>query len=133
MNDFGEDSSRYICSGILSQKIKEYTQRAKKLIPFLMRANNTAEINTDQAFEKTMDDIYNQIEPTVIHIRPGANSNELRKQITEKLATKHGYINLDTNALIRDENERKTAIGEEIHKMVSGNRIIPAELIVRML
>jgi adenylate kinase family enzyme len=35
--------------------------------------------------------------------------------------------------LIRDENERRTDIGQEIHKMVSGNRIIPAEMIVRML
>lgn len=32
-----------------------------------------------------------------------------------------------------DENERKTAIGVEIHTMVSSNRIIPAEMIVRMI
>lgn len=35
--------------------------------------------------------------------------------------------------MIRDENERKTAIGTEIHQMVSGNKIIPAEMIVRMI
>jgi adenylate kinase family enzyme len=35
--------------------------------------------------------------------------------------------------LIRDENERKTSIGKEIHEMVSSNRIIPAEMIVRMI
>ena len=35
--------------------------------------------------------------------------------------------------MIRDENERKTAIGTEIHQMVSSNKIIPAEMIVRML
>ena len=72
-------------------------------------------------------------EPTVIHIRPGANSNELRKEITERLVESHGFMNLDINFLIRDENERKTAIGQEMHAMVQGNRIIPAEMIVRML
>jgi adenylate kinase family enzyme len=35
--------------------------------------------------------------------------------------------------LIREENERKTAIGQEIYALISGNRIIPAEMIVRML
>lgn len=69
----------------------------------------------------------------MIHIRPGANSNDLRKEITEKLSEEHGFINLDVNALIRDENERKTEIGQEMHSMVQSNRIIPAEMMVRML
>ena len=51
-----------------------------------------------------------KFEPTVIHIRPGASSDDLRKEITEKLSEEHGFINLDVNALIRDENERKTEI-----------------------
>lgn len=55
-----------------------------------------------------MQDVNDQIEPTVIHIRPGANSNNLRKEITEKLAAGHEWVDLDINALIRDENERKT-------------------------
>lgn len=42
-------------------------------------------------------------------------------------------MDLDINALIRDENERKTSIGIEMHQMVQSNRIIPAEMIVRML
>jgi adenylate kinase family enzyme len=80
-----------------------------------------------------MAEVNAQVEPTAIHIRPGANSNDLRKEITDKLATEHGFINLDINALIRDENERKTAIGVEMHSMVQSNQIIPAEMIVRML
>ena len=58
-----------------------------------------------------MDEVNKSFEPLCIHIRPGANSNNLRKEITEKLADKHGFINLDVNSLIRDENERKTTIG----------------------
>lgn len=80
-----------------------------------------------------MVEINAQVEPTAIHIRPGANSNDLRKEITDKLSTDHGFINLDINALIRDENERKTSIGVEMHSMVQSNQIIPAEMIVRML
>ena len=44
-----------------------------------------------------------------------------------------GFVNLDVNSLIREENERKTAIGLEFLSMVSSGKIIPAEMIVRML
>lgn len=133
MNEIGQNTKGYVPSAILSQKIKEYHKQAAALVPFLQANSNCVLVNTNQSFEKTMADINQHIEPTIIHIRPGANSNELRKEITEQLSRKHGYVNLDVNALIRDENERKTAIGTEIHQMVSGNRIIPAEMIVRMI
>lgn len=103
------------------------------MIPYLKKATNFAEISTEDSFDKTMEIVNSKFEPTVIHIRPGANSNDLRKEITEKLSEEHGFINLDVNALIRDENERKTEIGQEMHSMVQSNRIIPAEMVVRML
>ena len=37
------------------------------------------------------------------------------------------------NALIRDENERRTEIGQEFLQMVQSGKIIPADTIVRML
>lgn len=37
------------------------------------------------------------------------------------------------NALIRDENERRTEIGQEFLAMVQSGKIIPADTIVRML
>ena len=40
---------------------------------------------------------------------------------------------MEINNLIREENERKTIIGQEINSLISGNKIIPAEMIVRML
>jgi hypothetical protein len=40
---------------------------------------------------------------------------------------------LDINQLIREENERKTPIGQEINFLVAQNKLFPAELIVRML
>lgn len=42
-------------------------------------------------------------------------------------------MNLDVNSLIRDENERKTAIGQEFHSLVSAGKLISADMIVRML
>ena len=44
-----------------------------------------------------------------------------------------GFIVLDVNALIRDESERKTAIGLEFLSMASAGLTTPAEMIVRML
>ena len=41
-----------------------------------------------------MEHLNKVVEPICIHIRPGANSNNLRKEITEKLSDKQGFINL---------------------------------------
>jgi adenylate kinase family enzyme len=133
MEGQGEGSPGYVSSAILSQKIREYTVQSKNLIPYLNKSTNFTEVSTEGALDKTMDIVNAAFEPCVIHIRPGANSNDLRKEITEKLSEEHGFINLDVNALIRDENERKTEIGQEMHSMVQSNRIIPAEMMVRML
>ena len=65
-----------------------------------------------------MENINTVVEPCVIHIRPGANSNDLKKEITDQLSMNHGFINLDVNSLIRDETERKTSIGQEMLAMV---------------
>jgi hypothetical protein len=45
------------------------------------------------------------VEPTVIHIRPGPTNatNELRKEITERLSKDHGFMNLDVLGLEKDE------------------------------
>jgi adenylate kinase family enzyme len=118
MIEIGESSPKYVSSAILSQKIKAYYQTAKDLLPYVKANTPFVSINTDRSFDKVMDDINRHIEPCVIHIRPGANSNILRKEITEKLATLHSFVDLDINGLIRDENERKTAIGIEMHQMV---------------
>jgi hypothetical protein len=103
------------------------------LVPYLLKNSNCVKINAERTVDSILTDIYKHIEPTIVHIRPGASSNDLRKQITDDLSKNQGFCNLDINALIRDENERKTDIGKEINKMVAGNKIIPAEMIVRIL
>jgi adenylate kinase family enzyme len=127
------DSAEFVASGTLSQKIMQYNNSAAKLVPYLEKQPNFCKLNAERTVESILSDMYTALEPTVIHIRPGAASNELRKQITDELSKNHNFHNLDINALIRDENERKTEIGREINKMVAGNKIIPAEMIVRIL
>jgi len=97
MDESGESDKNYLCSGILAQRIKEYNNCAKDLVPFLKANCNTAVLNTNQPMQKTLDDVYKCIEPNVIHIRPGANSNDLRKEITEGLCKEHKFYNLDIN------------------------------------
>lgn len=80
-----------------------------------------------------MEDIYKVIEPTVIHIRPGANAGELSQEIISNLAKDHGFINLDIKKCIVGECERGTDIGKEMIQLVKNSKIISAELIVRML
>ena len=118
MSQLGENHPSYVSSAKLSKKIKEFNNCARDLVPCLQTESNYTEVDTNQSFDKTMDCVNKRVEPCVIHIRPGANSNDLRKEITDKLSKQHNYMNLDINALIRDENERKTSIGLEMNSMV---------------
>lgn len=106
------------------------------MISYLKQNTHFNEINAERPLATVLKDVFSVVEPTVIHIRTGGNapSNDLRKQIIEELTSeKWGYANLDVNALIRDENERRTQIGQEFLSMVQAGKIIPAETIVRML
>lgn len=68
-------------------------------------------VNSEGTIENTLAQLYRAVEPEVIHIRPGASSNDLKKMITDNLVDQHNFFNLDINNLIRDENERRTEIG----------------------
>ena len=88
----------------------------------MKEATNLIEINTDQAFDKSMEEVYRHIEPLVIHVRPGGSDIknadgsklDLRKQIIDNLAADHGFVNLDVDKIQRGENERGTSIGQEL-------------------
>jgi len=55
------------------------------------------------------------IDPTIINVRSSGSeySKSLRDEIVENLSKDHGYINLDVDALIKGENDRRTEIGKE--------------------
>jgi len=80
-----------------------------------------------------MEEVARYIEPTIINIRPGKNTDGLQEEITTKLAAEHGFVNLDVTELTNAEMERNTCIGQEFIKIVKADKNIPACMIVRML
>jgi adenylate kinase family enzyme len=132
MIELGQGHPNYVASSILSKKMKKYNDDCVELLPFLKSSSNLIEINTDQPLDKSMEEVYKNVEPLVIHIRPGS-STELRNEMVEKLSKEHGFVNLDIEKCIKGENERGTAIGMQLRKLVEQGKIIPGDLIVRML
>ena len=76
---------------------------SENLLPYLKDNTKFAEINTEGSFDSTLSQINSHFEPCVIHVRPGAKSDQLRKEITEKLCDEHGFMNLDVTELIKGE------------------------------
>lgn len=79
-----------------------------------------------------MQEVSRYIEPLVIHVRPGSTT-ELKDQIIQGLEADHGFVNLDVSECIKGENERGTMVGREFFKLVVQAKVIPAEMIVKML
>ena len=132
MIDLGQDHPNYVSSSILSKKIKKYHDDCAELLPFLKSSSNLIEIDTDQELDKSLEEVYKNVEPLVIHIRPGS-SIELRNEMVDKLSKEHGFVNLDVQKCMTGESDRGTNIGIQLRKLVEQAKIIPAELIVRML
>ena len=133
INSLDEKNADYVSSIQLSKDIKTFCDASKSLLPYLKQSTNFAEINTEGNFDKTMEQVNSRFEPCVIHIRPGAKSEALRKEITQKLCSDHDFMNLDVSELVKGEIMRQTSIGLEMHQMDVQGKPIPANMIVRML
>jgi adenylate kinase family enzyme len=118
--DIGADHPSYVPSAILAKQVKRFHDNSGSLLPYLSANTRFNEINGEKDLPHVLKDVYTVVEPTIIHVRTGGNTTtELRKQIIEELTSERwGYVNLDVNSLIRDENERKTPIGIEFLSMV---------------
>ena len=57
-----------------------------------------------------MKQIYDFVEPFVVHIRSG-NNNDMKTAMIKSLTTEHGYLHIDVEATVRGEAERGTVIG----------------------
>lgn len=102
----GEGHKDYVPSAILSRRIADYNEQLPSMLPYLESKVDLHEINCERSFNHVFKDICKLIEPVVVHIRAGPDSLELRDEIIKNLIEKEGYVNLDVNSLIRDENER---------------------------
>lgn len=132
MITLGKDHPNYVSSAILSKKIKQFHNQSPTLIPYLQENTQFNEINCDQELQFVHEQMNSIIEPTIIHIRSGSN-NDLKKEMISKLVNEHGFANLEVNSLIRLETERRTPVGQEFLQIVQHGKIIPANMIVRML
>lgn len=128
-----ESHPEYVSSINLCKQIKKFCDASKGLMPLLQSSTNFSEIDSEGSFEKTMEQVNSRFEPTVIHIRPGAKSEQLRKEITQKLCSEHDFMNLDVTELVKGEIMRQTAIGLEMHQMDLTGKPFTAKIIVRML
>lgn len=129
----GQSHHNYVASPLLTKKIYKYHQDMVELIPFFKETGTLVPISTDQSFDKSVQCVYDAIEPLVIHVRPGAGAAELRDEIVDKLACDHGFVPLDVNVCIKGETERGTNVGKEFVKLAHTSKVPPASLIVKML
>ena len=132
MITLGKDHPSYVSSVILSKRIKMFHEQTPTLIPFLQENTAFYEIDCEHDLISVNKQINDSIEPTIIHIRSGTNA-ELKNTMISHLVLEHGFINLEVNTLIRFETERRTEVGQEFFSIVSAGKIIPADMIVKML
>ena len=76
------------------------------------------EINGEKEQELIFREICRLVEPVVVHVRSGMESNELRDEIVSNLVAQEGYKKLEVGALIRDETNRSTSMGLEFQELI---------------
>jgi len=135
MISLGQDSPNYQPSTLLSQKIRVYNERSEKLIPFLKDNTNMRVVDTEQNFDIAFAQMCSHVQPTIIHIRGSGSdyAQDLLKKTSHELVNNHGFIDLNSNEIIRLENERKTEFGLEIQQIHNAGKLIDEKVIVKML
>lgn len=79
-----------------------------------------------------MKQIYKCVEPFVVHIRSGNNS-DMKNAMIKSLTTEHGYVHVDVEAAVRGEAERGTMVGQELTALIGNAQIPTNEIITSML
>ena len=113
------------------------------MIPFLRENTCLHEIDTERDIDTTFAEMSKIMNPHIIIIRNGPNSNELRNQIEEILpqpyrefadrgdltheekeaaSEKFRYHELQMQTLMFEENNRQTEIGKEYHETVTSTK-----------
>lgn len=110
--NLGEQDPGYIASAVLAQRIRKYNEESDALLPFFKNYTNLIEVSSDQPLEKTLEAIYAEMEPVVIHVRPQPKYAELRNEIINSLCAEHGFINLDIFKMQKGEENRGTNLGK---------------------
>ena len=78
--EIGSSHPSYIPSALLSKQVKRFYETSASLLAYLKKATAYHEINGEKILANVLKDVFQVVEPTVIHIRTGGNaSNDLRK------------------------------------------------------
>jgi adenylate kinase family enzyme len=129
----GENHPCYVPSPLLTKKIAKYHTDMKELGPFLAENCNYLKVSSDQSVEKTLDSVYKEIEPTVIHVRCGDNQRELQNTVVSELSTNHGFVALDVKKITSGESNRATMVGKRYWQTLASSKVAPSSLTVKML
>ena len=133
MLDLGRNHPQYLASALLSKKIAKYHANLPQLHAFLKSKTNLHEINSERHLANVFKDLSAIIEPVVVHVRCGGSSNELRKEIVEKLQTEEGFFNIEVTPILRLSSQRQTTLGNEFTNIIKSGKNLPADVIVRLL
>ncbi len=138
MIKLSQTDSSYQASAILSKRIRQYNENAKKLFPYLKQSTNLRIVNTEQKFDQAFQQLRAFVEPTVLLVRPGGGDGayDRRNQIISTLKSTKGFNELNVFQLIKEETERHTEIGREINQQISAGKDYQRDLdhlIVKML
>ena len=124
MISLAQSDSSYQASAILSKRIRQYNENAKKLMPYLKASTNLRCVNTEQNFAQAFQQLCSFVEPTVLLVRPGGNQDafDKRNQIIDELKKNKDFKELNVFALIKEETERHTEVGREINEQISAGK-----------
>ena len=138
MIKLAQTDSSYQASSILSKRVRQYNENARKLLPYLKQSTNLRNVNTEQKFDQAFQQLCAFVEPTVLLVRTGGGEEAhfRRIQIIASLKSTKGFNELNVFQLIKEETERHTEIGREINQQISAGKDYQRDLdnlIVRML
>jgi hypothetical protein len=86
-------------------------------MPFLEKHDFLRVVDAEQSISQAFTEMCSHVEPTILHVRVGGSEHarDNAKMICEGLMKDANYFELEVSSLVRDEIERRTEIGLEIH------------------
>jgi len=85
MLELGREHPNYLPSSLLSKRIQQFHQSMTTVAPYLKQVSRFHEVNSELSFDNTFQELTALVAPVIVHVRAGNSSNELRKEIVQRL------------------------------------------------
>ncbi|MFO7880078.1 MAG: adenylate kinase [Bacteroidales bacterium] len=133
----GEENRSDDKKEIILNRFREYEEKTIPVIEFYKEQNKYVQIDgigdVDQVFDRLCDAIEKALSQTWLNVvlfgPPGAGKGTQAK----KLAKEHKLVYISTGALIRDEIQQKTEIGQRAQKYLDSGDIVPDDIAIRLI